>query len=147
MRMTFKIALLLLMFTACVGNVQAQDKKRQWTKEMLEYKHNYIIKETGMTQAQSEKFMPIYQAMEKEIFKVYRNAREQSKKVSATNIKVSDEEYFNAAKAMAEVKYKVGEIESRYFNQFAKILSKKQIFLLKKAELKFTKDMVGKKKK
>ena len=84
---------------------------------------------------------------EKEIFKVYRNAREQSKKVSATNIKVSDEEYFNAAKAMAEVKYKVGEIESRYFNQFAKILSKKQIFLLKKAELKFTKDMVGKKKK
>lgn len=146
MRTTFKIALFLLMFTACIGNLHAQDKKRQWTKEMLEYKHEYIVKETGMTQAQRDKFMPIYEAMEKEIYSVYRNAREQAKKVTATNRKVSDDEYAKAAKTMSEVKYKVGEIESRYFNQFAKILSKKQLFLLKKAELKFTRDMVKNKK-
>ena len=146
MRKYFKIALLLLMFMACVGTSNAADKQRQWTKEMLDYKHDYLVKETSMTQAQRDKFMPIYEAMEKEIFAVYRNAREQSKKVTASK-KASDDEYATAAKAMADVKYKVGEIESRYFNQFAKILSKKQLFLLKQAEIKFTRDMVGKKKK
>ena len=92
MRTTFKIALLLLMFMTCMGTVNAAEKNRQWTKEMLEYKHDYIVKTTGMSQAQREKFMPIYEAMEKEIFSVYRNAREQSKKVTATNQKVSDED-------------------------------------------------------
>ena len=146
MRTTFKIALLLLMFMTCMGTVNAAEKNRQWTKEMLEYKHDYIVKTTGMSQAQREKFMPIYEAMEKEIFSVYRNAREQSKKVTATNRKVSDEEYANAAKVISEVKSKIREIEIRYFNQFAKILTKKQLFLLKQAELKFTRDMVKKKK-
>lgn len=141
-----KIALFLLMLAACVGNAQAQDNKRHWTKEMLDYKHEFIVKETAMTQAQRSKFMPLYEAMEKEIFSVYRNARDQAKKLES-NRKASDDDYFNAAKAMAEVKYKVGEIESRYFNQFAKILSKKQLFILKKAEVKFTRDVVGKKKK
>ena len=92
------------------------------------------------------KVVKIYEAMEKEIFSVYRNARDQAKKVNS-NRKVSDDDYLNAAKAMSEVKYKVGEIETRYFNQFAKILSKKQLFILKKAEVKFTRDVVGKKKK
>ena len=147
MRTTFKIAsLLIILFTSCVGTLQAQEK-RQWTKEMLEYKHNYLVSEVEMSTSQRDKFLPLYQAMEKEIFSVYRNARDQAKKVSGTSGKASDNEYYTAAKTMAEVKYKVGEIENRYFNQFAKILSKKQLFLLKKAELKFTKDMVGKRKK
>ena len=147
MRKYFNIALLLLMFTACVSTSNAANKQqRQWTKEMLDYKHEYIVKATEMTQAQRDKLMPIYEAMEKEIFAVYRNAREQSKKVTSGK-KVTDDEYAPAAKAMADVKYKVGEIESRYFNQFAKILSKKQLFLLKQAEIKFTRDMVAKKKK
>lgn len=145
MRKYFKIALLLLMFTSCVGTSIAADKQRQWTKEMLDYKHEYLVKETGMTQAQRDKFMPIYEAMEKEIFAVYRNSRDKAKKVES-NRKAGDDDYYSAAKDMAEVKYKVGEIESRYFNQLAKVLSKKQLFLLKKAETKFTRDMVGKKK-
>ena len=70
-----------------------------------------------------------------------------SQSMSWVNYYMEQGDYLNAAKAMSEVKYKVGEIETRYFNQFAKILSKKQLFILKKAEVKFTRDVVGKKKK
>ena len=146
MKNFYQIALFLLLLSACVCNVQAQGNKRHWTKEMLDYKHEYIVKETAMTQAQRTKFLPLYEAMEKEIFVAYRNARNQAKKVNS-NSKVGDDDYYNAAKAMSEVKYKVGEIECRYFNQFAKILSKKQLFILKNAEVKFTRDVVGKKRK
>ncbi len=146
MRTNFKIALFLLILTACVCSAQAQERKRQWTKEMLDYKHEFIVKETGMTQAQRDKFMPLYEAMEKEIYNANHKARQHARKVGAAN-KVSDEEYAKAAKAMAEVKSKEGEIETRYFNQFSKILSKKQLFLLKQAEIKFYRQMTEKKKK
>lgn len=147
MKFTFKIALVLLLFTASILPSQAEEKKKGWTKDMLEYKHDFIVKETGMSQAQRDKFMPLYEAMEKEIYSVYRNAREQAKKVSANNRKVNDDEYITAARAMANVKVKEGEIECKYFEKYAKILNKKQLFLLKQAELKFTRQMMSKGKK
>lgn len=142
MRKSIKIALLLLMFIACVGNLQAQDR----TKEMLEYKHDFIVKETGMSQDQRSKFMPLYEAMEKEIYNVNHNARQQAKKIKDAK-KVSDDQYAKAARAIAEVKSKEGEIETRYFNKFATILSKEQLFKLKIAEIKFYREMTSKKKK
>lgn len=147
MKFTFKIALILLLFTASMFPSQAEEKQKGWTKDMLEYKHDFIVKETGMSQAQRDKFMPLYKAMEKEIYSVYRNAREQAKKVSAPNRKTNDDEYINAARTMANVKAKEGEIENKYFEKYAKILTKKQLFLLKQAEVKFTRQMVSKGKK
>ena len=48
---------------------------------------------------------------------------------------------------MANVKAKEGEIENKYFEKYAKILTKKQLFLLKQAEVKFTRQMVSKGKR
>ena len=120
--------------------------RSQWTQEMLDYKHDFIAEQTEMTQAQRDKFMPLYEAMEKEVFAVHRTAREQAKKISSTT-KVSDQDYANAARAMSQVKVKEGEIEGRYFDKFSKILSKKQMFQLKQAELKFSKQMLSRGKK
>lgn len=142
------IAITAVIMTASIY-ASAADKKsdrRQWTKEMLEYKHDFIAQETDMTQAQRDKFMPLYEAMEKEIYAVNREAREQAQKVSAGN-KVTDQDYDNAARAMSAVKVKEGEIESKYFNKFSLILSKKQMFLLKQAERKFTRQMISRGKK
>lgn len=142
------IAITAVIMTASI-NASAADKKgdrRQWTKEMLEYKHDFIAQETDMTQAQRDKFMPLYEAMEKEIYAVNREAREQAQKVSAGN-KVTDQDYDNAARAMSAVKVKEGEIENKYFNKFSQILSKKQMFLLKQAERKFTRQMISRGKK
>ncbi len=65
--------------------------RSQWTQEMLDYKHDFIAEQTEMTQAQREKFMPLYEAMEKEVFAVHRTAREQAKKISSTT-KASDQD-------------------------------------------------------
>jgi Spy/CpxP family protein refolding chaperone len=124
----------------------ANANRSQWTQEMLDYKHDFIAEQTEMTQAQRDKFMPLYEAMEKEVFAVHRTAREQAKKISSTT-KASDQDYANAARAMSQVKVKEGEIEGRYFDKFSKILSKKQMFQLKQAELKFSKQMLSRGKK
>lgn len=118
----------------------------QWTQEMLQYKHDFIAEQADMTQQQRDKFMPLYEAMEKEIFAANRTARDMAKKVS-NNSRATDQDYANAAKAMSQVKVKEGEIEGRYFEKFSRILSKKQLFLLKQAEIKFRRQMITKGKK
>ncbi len=145
------LAALLMCCTAVATAKDAAGKSRsnrsQWTQEMLDYKHDFIAEQTEMTQAQREKFMPLYEAMEKEVFAAHRTAREQAKKVSSS--KATEQDYATAARAMSQVKVKEGEIEGRYFEKFSKILSKKQMFQLKQAEMKFSRQMLsrGNKKK
>ncbi len=154
MTRTLHIAVAVLMLsmsgfvTANAGddNHNHNRNRSQWTKDMLEYKHDFIAEETGMTQAQRDKFMPIYEAMEKEIYHVNNNAHNQARKVSTSKGKVSDQEYATAAKALSNVKVKEGEIEAKYYDKFAKILNKKQMFLLKQAEVKFRRKMITRKK-
>lgn len=79
--------------------------------------------------------------MEKEIYQINKDTREMERKIS--NAKdVSELEYEKTAEAMLEVKTKEAKIESEYFQKFTSILSKKQLFLLKRAETKFSKNML-----
>ncbi len=110
---------------------------------MRNYKYEFFIKEVGLSKEQQEKFFPEYEAMEKEIFAVNKEARDIEKKVSASTTPVSDTEYEAAALAMSKVKQKEGEIENEYFAKFEKILSEKQLFLLKRAENKFTQNILN----
>lgn len=113
---------------------------------MLQAKHDLIIKETAMTKAQQEKFMPLYTAMEQEIYQANKEARSLAEKVNKT-AKPTNEQYTQAANALSNVKLKEGQIEAKYYQKFAQILSKKQLFQLKQAELKFTRNMISKGKK
>jgi Spy/CpxP family protein refolding chaperone len=149
MKRLYLIALAIVLLSSispAIAKDNTNGNNSQWTREMLDYKHDFIAEQTGMTQAQRDKFMPLYEAMEKEVFAVNRTAREQAKQAS-NNKKASDQDYYNAARAMSQAKVKEGEIEGRYFEKFSKILSKKQMFLLKQAELKFRRQMISQGKK
>ncbi len=114
----------------------------KWRAEMLEAKHQLIIEQVGLTPTQQEQFMPMYEAMEKEIFQNNFEARVAAQAVSKRGNNATDTECFNAAKAISGAKVKEGEIESRYFDKFSQVLSKRQMFLLKQAEINFTRTML-----
>lgn len=117
-------------------------KHQKWFKEFRNYKRDFLIKEVDLTKSQQEEFFPLYNSMEKEIFQLNKEVREMEKKVSSSS-NVSDLEYEKTAQAMSEVKAQEAKIESGYFEKFSKILSKKQLFLLKRAENRFTRDMLN----
>lgn len=119
-----------------------KSQRMKWMKEVRNYKYEFFIKEIGLTKEQQATFFPEYEEMEKAIFNVNKEAREIEKKISSSTAGVSDTEYEAAASAMAKVKQKEGEIELEYFEKFEKILSKKQLFLLKSAENKFTQSIL-----
>lgn len=117
--------------------------REKWLKEVREYKHDLLVEETEMSQEQQDEFLPLYSAMEKEIYQVNFDARALENKISSSSAVVSDLEYEKAAEALAEVKQREGEIEMEYYKKFEKILSKKQLFLLKRAENRFTRNMLN----
>lgn len=139
------LILTLLAFVALAGNVgmYAQTSDRgKWIQEVRKYKHDMLVKEVGMTPAQQNEFFPLYTQMEREIFQANKEARDLEYRVSNSRSSVSEAEYEKAAEALANVKLREGQIETAYFQKFARILTKKQLFLLKRAETRFTRSML-----
>ncbi len=142
MKRLFSIMMLMLALTSVAV---AQNGRTKFATDMYQAKHEMIIKELGLTQTQQKQFMPIYEQMEREIYQVNRNARVLAAEVEKMK-NPTDRDYEAAASALSNTRVQEGEIEAKYFEKFSKILSKKQLFQLKQAEAKFTREMLAKKK-
>ena len=141
-----RIVSILILALAITSTVTAQNGRTKFATDMYQAKHEMIIEELGLTQTQQKQFMPLYEQMEREIYQVNRNARALAKEVEKKN-NPTDKDYEIAASALSRTRIQEGEIEAKYFEKFSKILSKKQLFLLKQTEVKFTREMLSKKKK
>ncbi len=141
-----KLIVISILALTIATTALAQNGRTKFATDMYQAKHEMIIQELGLTMTQQKQFMPLYEQMEREIYQVNRNARalanEVEKKKSPT-----DHDYEAAASALSNTRMREGEIEAKYFEKFSKILSKKQLFQLKQAEVKFTRQMLSKKKK
>lgn len=143
-----KRLLTILIATLVIASAMtAQNKGRsKFATDMYQAKHEMIIEEMGLTQTQASQFLPIYEQMEREIYQVNRNARVLAREVEKKK-NPTDRDYEAAASALSSTRMREGEIEAKYFDKFSKILTKKQLFLLKQAEVKFTREMLNKNKK
>lgn len=141
-----RIVSIIILTIALSSAVMAQNNRTKFATDMYQAKHEMIIQEVGLTMTQQKQFMPLYEQMEREIYEVNRNARALANEVEKKK-NPSDKDYEAAASALSNTRMREGEIEAKYFDKFAKILSKKQLFLLKQAETKFTREMLKKRKK
>ncbi len=143
-RLCMAVAIATMITAPASGAAQAASGQQRsgWATRMLDYKHQLIVEQVNMTKAQQQQFMPLYEAMEQEIYNANSNARMLARKVEAMS-KPSDEQYAQAAEALSRARLVEGQIEQRYYDKFAKILSKKQLFLLKQAEIDFTRNMLS----
>lgn len=143
MKRTISILILVLTIASAAT---AQNSRNKFSTDMYQAKHEMIIRECGLTMTQQKQFMPLYEQMEREIYQVNRNARALADEVEKKK-NASDRDYETAASALSSTRMREGEIEAKYFEKFSKILSKKQLFQLKQAEVRFTREMLGKKNK
>jgi Spy/CpxP family protein refolding chaperone len=134
------------MVIAITAAATAQNGRTKFATDMYQAKHEMIIEELGLTPTQQKQFMPLYEQMEREIYQVNRNARALASEVEKKK-NPSDRDYEVAASALSNTRMREGEIEAKYFEKFSKILTKKQLFQLKQTEVKFTREMLNKKKR
>ena len=140
-----KIVSILVLVLAITASSSAQNGRTKFATDMYQAKHEMIIQELGLTMSQQKQFMPLYEQMEREVYEVNRNARALASEVEKKK-NPTDRDYEAAASALSNTRMREGEIEAKYFEKFSKILSKKQLFQLKQAEAKFTRQMLSKKK-
>ena len=140
-----RLVSILVLMLAITTAATAQGNRTKFASDMYQAKHEMIIEELGLTQSQQKQFMPLYEQMEREIYEVNRNARALASEVEKKK-NPTDRDYEAAASALSRTRIQEGEIEAKYFEKFSKILTKKQLFQLKQAEVKFTRQMLKKKK-
>jgi len=134
---------LLLIVMAIFTTANAQNNRSKWANDMYEAKHQMIIEELQLTPTQQKQFMPLYEQMEREIYQTNNEARALAASVEKKK-NPTDRDYETAAGALSNARVREGEIEAKYYEKFSKILTKKQLFLLKQTETKFTRKMLSK---
>lgn len=122
---------------------QESQQGNNFISEVRNYKRSFIIKETQMTETQQKEFFPLYNEMEEKIYNTNREARKIEQEISSSQEDTDESTYSAAAEALSKVKEKEAEIENFYFEKFAKILTNKQMFLLKRAENRFSIEMLN----
>lgn len=134
--------IIVVILSLAALSVSAQQRGRQkpdrekWFQELREWKHQFLIKEVELTEAQQPKFFAVYDAMQNEILAIHDGTRNMEKKLSL-NKQASDLEYEKMAEALIEVKIKEGEIQKRYLDKMKTVISSRQLYKLQVAEKKF----------
>lgn len=139
---TFRKAFAILLLTVLASAVptfaaSASDptERDEWKVELRNYKHRFLKKELGLTREQETPFFKIYDEMDDQLIKINAETRALEKKALSDG-DASDTELEAAARAIFEQKKKESEVELKYFDQLADVLTLKQLVRLKDTERK-----------
>lgn len=140
MKKTLFLSLILLICSAIPS--QAQQKKvnkdrSKWNQEFRDFKLKFISQEIGLQENQKKRFNDLYAQMEKEKENVRKKTRQLEKTIK-NNAKATDAQYEAVAIAITDAQINNAQIEKNYYTKFKSILTPKQMYLMKKAERKFT---------
>lgn len=105
-------------------------------KEMLQFKLNYLADEIDVKGDTKKQFEELYSQMESERRAIFKKMKAAEKSI-ADNKNASEADYDKAYKEIADAKAEMAQIEKKYDDKFAALLSKKQLFKLKEAEQKY----------
>lgn len=121
----------------------SDEKRKEVMTEMRNFKHEFFKKDLGLTREQEAPFFKAYDQMDDELIRVGEETRALERKVNS-DTEANDTELESAARTLFEQKKKEGEIELAYFDEFSKILTKKQLLKLKETERRFNRALLSK---
>ena len=119
------------------------DKERsEWMAQMQNYKKEYIVKAVQLSDEQKAKFIPLYDSMENELRALGKDVRKAVKAVSEKKSTATDADYSKAVEVMYNSKTREAAVEKKYYAKFKAILTARQLYELKSAENRFTREMM-----
>lgn len=119
----------------------AAAKREQWFKEMRAKKHEFLARELELTPEQREPFFAVYDRMEDSLKAINDETRRLEKSLEKKK-DPTDADYDAVIEAIYNQRYREWTVENQAREEFAKILTKKQMVRLKKAESRFTRALM-----
>lgn len=134
----------IVALTVMVVPAQAQklspEQVRQGLAEMRTYKHAMLVKELDLEKDQEQKFFDVYDKMDDELMAIGVQMRKIEQDILSQS-DPSDAECKSASRMLFEQKKKESEIELRYYDRLAEVLTPQQLVKLKSTERRITMNM------
>ncbi len=109
-------------------------------KEFREKQQKFITEKAGLTGEEADKFFPLYfelQDKKKELTDKAGKLMQRGKQE-----KVSEAEYEKILKGMADIRMASEELEKSYIDKYSTILSYEKIYLVRRAEMRFHREIL-----
>lgn len=136
-------ALLLPLGTYAQGpKTPKNGERKEWMKKLQALKHDYLVKELDLTEAQRDEFFRVYDAKEAERMAAEQKVRQAERNVRKKAEAATDADYDAAINAQYRLNSEIAEIEAKYEAGFRKILTRRQLFKLRGAEHGFQRKLM-----
>lgn len=113
--------------------------RTEWMRKMKQLKHEFMARELDLSAEQQKAFFALYDEKEDERFQAERAVRRSDRDLSNRIADASDSELDAAIEAQYELDSKLALIEKKYLPKFRKVLTRQQLFKLRRVERKFQK--------
>ncbi len=139
------ITLSLIMVTILATHAQEkqgqQGGRRRFSPEQFQAKQrSYIIEKARLTQEEADAFFPLFFELQKEKFRIEREAR--SKVIKERDQRLTDEQCKELLMNNAYARIKIAELEKEYITKYLKAVSAKKLLDIQRAERSFQNHML-----
>ncbi|MCM1310733.1 MAG: V-type ATPase subunit a family protein [Bacteroides sp.] len=129
------------------GGPKGGDKERtEWFRKLKAAKHNFMVKELDLTEAQQADFFRLYDAKESERHEAERKVRNLEKEIKKKGAAAIEEDYNRAITAQYQLNHELAKIESKYESEFRKVITKRQLYKLRHVEFEFQRKLMQQEK-
>ena len=139
--------IVLLCFTLIISVFASTATAQVRKMNMADYekrKMEYIKKEAGLTDAEANRYFPLYNDLSKRKLELHLQHRNKVEKMKQSNKNMSNEEYRQLLENDVDVKLKEAELDKQYSEKLEKILSPEKLYRAQQAERKFMQQEVMK---
>lgn len=124
------------------GRRPTEAERKQWMAEMTQYKHDFMSRELQLTDEQKEEFFKAYDAMDRERWTLEHEARRAERQVLKKGASATEQEMEQATDAAFALEGKQHQVTMKYLPRFKAVLTKVQMFNLKRVERDFQRSLM-----
>ncbi|MGY6561388.1 MAG: hypothetical protein ACXITV_04720 [Luteibaculaceae bacterium] len=147
---TWITALLLAVFSLTSygqPDLDGDDMNAEARDRMKSARAAFITRDINLTEAEAQKFWPIYNEMDAELEKIRMERRNTMRGFRDKEKSFTDEDYKKATKTLFELEEKELAVRKKYTDRFQKAIPAQKVFELERAERNFRRSMLSQMRK
>lgn len=138
---TLSLIIVTILATHAQEKQGQQGGRRRFSPEQFQAKQrSYIIEKARLTQEEADAFFPLFFELQKEKFRIEREAR--SKVIKERGQRLTDEQCKELLMNNADARIKIAELEKEYITKYLKAVSAKKLLDIQRAERSFQNHML-----
>ena len=143
MKKTLLLISISLFINVLFINAQDSSKSLMDLQAFEKSKQEFIIKESGLTEEEAQKFFPLNSELQRKKLELHRRLKDLMSKTERSD-NLSDDEYEQLNQEIINIKIEEAELDKEYADKFNKMMSPQKLFKAHQAERTFMQEELRK---